>query len=128
MANPFLYINNITNDKKDLFKDNPLAEKDYASFIVNRGLGYYPDTIMQSNMMNRYHDIPKSWQYYFLLNTITKAKRFSKWHKQDKQTESLKLVMEYYNYSPEKARQVMDILTTDQMSIIEQKLNKGGKK
>ena len=46
MANPFLYINNITNDKKDLFKDNPLAEKDYASFIVNRGLGYFPDTIM----------------------------------------------------------------------------------
>jgi hypothetical protein len=35
--------------------------------------------------------------------------------------------MEYYGYSPEKARQVMDILTTDQMSIIEQKLNKGGK-
>jgi len=127
MANPFLYINNITDDKKDLFKDNPLAEKDYASFIVNRGLGYFPDTIMQANMMNRYHDIPKGWQYYFLLNTITKGKRFSKWHKAEKQTESLKLVMEYYGYSPEKARQVMDILTTDQMSIIEQKLNKGGK-
>ena len=127
MANPFLYINNITNDKKDLFQDNPLADKDYVPFSINRGLSYFPDTIMQSNMMNRYHDVPKSWQYYFLLNTITKGKRFSKWHKNEKQTESLKLVMEYYGYSPEKARQVMDILTTDQMSIIEQKLNKGGK-
>ena len=127
MANPFLYINNITNDKKDLFKDNPLADKDYARFIVNRGLGYFPDTIMQANLMNRYGDIPKSWQYYFLLNTITKGKRFSRWHKAEKQTESLKLVMEYYGYSPEKARQVMDILTTDQMSIIEKRLNKGGK-
>ena len=67
MANPFLYINNITNDKKDLFNDNPLADKDYAPFIVNRGLGYFPDTIMQANLMNRYGDIPKSWQYYFLL-------------------------------------------------------------
>ena len=127
MANPFLYINNITNDKKDLFKDNPLAEKDYSSFMVNRGLSYYPDTIMQANLMNRYGDIPKSWQYYFLLNTITKGKRVSRWHKAEKQTESLKLVMEYYGYSPEKARQVMDILTTDQMSIIEKRLNKGGK-
>ena len=127
MANPFLYINNITNYKKDLFKDNPLADKDYAPFIVNRGLGYFPDTIMQANMMNRYGDIPRSWQYYFLLNTITKGKRFSKWHKAEKQTESLKLVMEYYGYSPEKARQVMDILTTDQMSIIKERLNKGGK-
>ena len=127
MANPFLYINNITNDKKDLFKDNPLAEKDYASFIVNRGLGYFHDTLMLAIMLNRYHDIPKGWQYYFLLNTITKGKRFSKWHKAEKQTESLKLVMEYYGYSPDKARQVMDILTTDQMSIIEKKLNKGGK-
>ena len=82
---------------------------------------------MQANLMNRYGDIPKSWQYYFLLNTITKGKRFSKWHKAEKQTESLKLVMEYYGYSPEKARQVMDILTTDQMSIIKERLNKGGK-
>ena len=95
--------------------------------MVNRGLSYYPDTIMQANLMNRYGDIPRSWQYYFLLNTITKGKRFSKWHKAEKQTESLKLVMEYYGYSPEKARQVMDILTTDQMSIIEKRLNKGGK-
>ena len=75
MANPFLYINNITNDKKDLFKDNPLADKDYAPFIVNRGLGYFPDTIMQANLMNRYGDIPKSCAILFFTKYYYKRQK-----------------------------------------------------
>ena len=101
-----------------------MYEKKYSSFLVNKCLAPHNDTILLVNEMNRFHNIDSKMKYDFLLNTITKGKRFSKWHKAEKQTESLKLVMEYYGYSPEKARQVMDILTTDQMSIIKERLNK----
>jgi hypothetical protein len=39
----------------------------------------------------------------------------------------MKLVMEYYGYSREKARQVLGILPDEQLSMIKEKLYKGGK-
>jgi hypothetical protein len=35
--------------------------------------------------------------------------------------------MEYYKYSTEKAKEVLAILTPEQLKMIEQKLYKGGK-
>ena len=42
---PFDFINAITTTKEDLFKD-PIANKDYNAFLVNRGLSYFQDTIL----------------------------------------------------------------------------------
>ena len=92
---PFDFLNAINLTKKDLFAEDPLSEKDYAPFIVNRGLSYFPDTVLYANEMNRNAHIAKDWQFSFFLNTITKKKRFSKWHKKDADTENLRLVMEY---------------------------------
>ena len=123
---PFDFINAINVTKKDLFED-PLAHKDYVPFLVNRGLSYFPDTVLYANEMNRNSAAPKDWQFSFFLNTISKKKRFSKWHKKDAETESLKLVMEYFGYSSEKAIEALTILTDDQMKLIKEKLYKGGK-
>jgi hypothetical protein len=38
------------------------------------------------------------------------------------------LVKEYYGYSNEKAKTVLDILTKDQLKLIKEKLYKGGTK
>jgi hypothetical protein len=124
---PFDFINAINYSKEDLFKDDPQANKDYEPYIVNRGLSYFHDTIVQANTMNRYPAIPNEWQFRFLLNSITKKKRFSKWAKKDKATESLKLVQEYFGYSSEKAKEALSILSDEQLNEIKQKLNKGGK-
>jgi len=123
---PFDFLNAINDNKKDLFQD-PQAEKDYSAFMVNRGLSYFPDTVLYANEMNRYPSIPKSWQFYFFLNTIQKKKRFSKWAKKDAETKSLQLIKEYYGYSFEKAKEALSVLSEEQLSIIEQKLQKGGK-
>jgi len=40
----------------------------------------------------------------------------------------LDVVKQYYGYSNEKARQALNILTPDQLNVIKNKLNKGGKK
>jgi len=127
MANLFDFLNEINLTKKDLIREDPLVEKDYNPFMINRGLSYFADTVMYANEMNRHSGIPKIWQNDFFLNTITRKKRFSKWHKKDTESKSLQLVMEYYKYSTEKAKEVLGILTPEQLKMIELKLYKGGK-
>jgi hypothetical protein len=124
---PFDFINDITFGKKDLLREDSLNEKDYSPFMVNRGLSYFSDTVMYANEMNRHSGIAKLWQNDFFLNTISRKKRFSKWHKKEADSQSLQLVMEYYKYSNNRAREIMDILSPDQLKMIEQKLYKGGK-
>jgi hypothetical protein len=124
---PFDFLNAINLTKKDLIREDPLNEKDYSPFMVNRGLSYFADTVMMANEMNRHGGIPKKWQNDFLLNTISKKKRFSKWHKKDTEDKSILLIMEYYKYSTERAKEVLDILSPEQLAMIEEKLYKGGK-
>jgi len=123
---PFDFLNAINTSKKNLFED-PIAKKDYIPYIINRGLSYFPDTVLYANEMNRNSGIPEDWQFFFFLNTITKKKRFSKWHKKDADTESLSLVKEYFGYSSEKAKEALSILTEEQLIMIKEKLYKGGK-
>ena len=49
-----------------------LAEKDYNSFMVNRGLSYYNDTVIYANEMNIHNQIDSRMQYDFLRNIIRK--------------------------------------------------------
>ncbi len=123
---PFDFINAINLTKKNLFED-PQASKDYKPFLVNRGLSYFPDTVLYANEMNRNAGIPEDWQFFFFLNTIPKKKRFSKWHKKDADSESLTLVKEYFGYSSEKAVEALSILSDEQLVMIKEKLYKGGK-
>jgi hypothetical protein len=123
---PFDFINAINTSKENLFRD-PQANKDYNAWIVNKGLSYFPDTVLYANEMNFHRSIPKEWQFQFLLNSIPKKKRFSKWSKKDTRTETLSLVMEYFGYSEEKAKQALSILSSDQLTMIREKLYKGGK-
>jgi len=124
---PFDFLNAINLTKKDLFAEDPLNKKDYAAFIVNRGLSYFPDTVLYANEMNRNSQIPVEWQFSFFLNSISKKKRFSKWSKKDAESEDFRLVKEYFGYSDKKAQDALNILSKDQLIMIKEKLYKGGK-
>jgi hypothetical protein len=124
--NPFEYLNAINSTKKDIMVDDD-AEKKYSAFMVNRGLSYFNDTIFYANEMNKYHQIDNRLQFDFLINTIRKRKRFSKWFKPE-QSESIELVKEYYGYNDEKARQALTLLNNEQIEMLKQKVNKGGRK
>ena len=123
---PFDFLNAINENKKDLFTD-PQAEKDYNAFIINKGLSFFPDTVLYANQMNVIRDIPKKWQFEFLKNSIPKKKRFSKWHKKEATTDSLKLIMNHYKYSEKKAYEVLNILTPKQLIELPQAYDKGGR-
>ena len=124
--NPFEFLNTINHSKKDIMVDD-LTEKSYNSFMINRSLSYFKDTIMFANLMNRYHHLENKLQYHFLINIIYKRKRFSKWMKPD-QISDIEVVKEYYGYSNEKAKQVLTLLSPDQIKILKQKVSKGGRK
>lgn len=123
---PFDFINAINDTKENLFLD-PQANKDYEPWMVNKGLSQFPDTVLYANEMNHHYSIPKEWQFFFLLNSIPRKKRFSKWAKKDPKTDSLSFVMEYYGYSMEKAKQALGVLSEVQLDLIKEKLYKGGK-
>tara|TARA_S200000501_G_C20810942_1_gene738335 strand:+ start:88 stop:468 length:381 start_codon:yes stop_codon:yes gene_type:complete len=124
--NHFDYLNSINDTKKDIMIDD-LAEKDYNSFMVNRGLSYYNDTVIYANEMNIHNQIDSRMQYDFLRNIIRKRKRFSKWNKADKLSD-IDTIKEYYGYSRDKAYQVLSLLTKDQIDLLRKKISKGGRK
>ena len=123
---PFDYLNSINYSKKDVMVDD-LTEKSYNSFMINRSLSYFPDTVQFANLMNRYHHTDSKLQYHFLINIIRKRKRFSKWFKAETESD-IEVVKKYYGYSNEKARQALPLLSPDQIKIIRQKVDQGGRK
>ena len=122
------YLNSINFTKKDLMKseDKDWVKK-YPAFIVNKILSGFQDTIMLVNEVNRNHFLDKDMQYWFLLNSIRSKKRFSPFLRANK-LKNIEVVKEFYGYSNEKAKTVLDILTKDQLKLIKEKLYKGGTK
>ena len=121
------WLNSINQTKKNLIDEDPLVEKDYPPYIINRCFSGHLDAILFANEMNKYHFLDKDLQYSFYLNTVRKRKRFSPWLRKDK-IEDLDYVKQYYGYSNEKALQVLKILSNEQINFIKQRLEIGGKK
>jgi hypothetical protein len=123
----------------DLFKDtipsilqtkksviNEENEGDYVPFIVNRALSFHYDCVLLANEMNKLPNTDKLLQYSFLLNSVRGYKRpFQKWQKRET-IENLEAVKEYYNYSNDKAKEALTVLSNDQLDEIKKMLFKGG--
>jgi|TARA_B100001287_G_scaffold276462_1_gene287372 hypothetical protein len=124
--NPFDFVNAINYDKQDIMVDD-IAEKQYVPFMVNRSLSYFQDTVLMANEMNLNAHLDNRLQFDFFINIVRKRKRFSKWFKPETQSD-VEVVKTYYGYSNEKARQVLSLLTKDQIEVLKKKVNKGGRK
>ena len=121
------WLNSINITKNNLIDEEPDLEKQYPSYIVNRCMSGHIDAILLANEMNKRPNLPKKLQYDFFLNSIRKRKRYSPWLRKE-QIENLELVKKYYGYSNEKAKQVLNILTREQLSFIRDRLETGGRK
>jgi len=124
--NPFEFLGSINNTKKDIMVDD-VTEKEYNAFIINRGLSFFPDTILFANEMNLNHHLDSKLQYHFLINIIKKKKRFTKWVK-PQEVANLEVIKEYYGYSDEKAKSVLSLLNNEQIEQLKQRIYKGGKR
>ena len=123
--NPFEFLNSINTTKKNVITDD-ITEKAYNSFMINRSLSYFNDTAILANEMNRYHHLDNKLQFDFLINMVRKRKRFSKWIKPQIESD-VEVVKQYYGYSNEKARQVLSLLSPEQINGLKKKVNKGGR-
>ena len=123
---PFDFLNEINYGKKNIMIDD-IVEKQYNSFMVNRGLSYFKDTVVIANEMNMNHHLNNRLQFDFLINIIRRKRRFSKWNKPET-VDDLDVIKEYYGYSNKQAKAVHNLLSSEQIGELRKKVYKGGKK
>jgi len=123
------YLKAINETKEPLLdSDDKTWEKKFPPFVINRCLSMFYDTIMHSNEMNGLHFLPKRMQFHYLINSIRKKKRFGgKWLSQSK-LKNLDVVKEYYGYSNNKAKEILNLLSDGQIEELKMSLTKGGRK
>lgn len=119
---PFDFVKAIQLGQDILSEEN---EHEYTPFIINRALSYGADTTIAANEVNCRPHMTKKMQNVLLINMIEPKKRFNKWIKSVK-SEELDLICEYYGYNYKKAKDVLPLLTTDQITRLKEQLYKGG--
>jgi len=117
--NPFEFINCISNSNTIPFTKEQI-EKYYNPYITVSYFSKFEDCIFIVNEINTFkHPLSKPEHFLYLHSMIRKRKRFYK--KTDKKNDiedSIKLVQEYFEYSREKAKEAIKILTTEQLKKI----------
>jgi len=121
---PFDFVNSIHYSKDNLIVDE-WSEKQYNPFIINKSLSFGSDTVIQANEMNSRPHLSKKMQYDFLRSSIRPRKRFNKWIKSEK-SEKIMLIQQYYKYNTDKACQVADLISDEQLNTIKNKMFTGG--
>ena len=121
------YLKAINQTKEPLMDTaDEMWEKKYPAFVVNRCVYPFSDTILLVNEMNIYNGLDNKLQFHFLLNSTRARKRFTPWLKSSK-IKNLETIKEYFGYSDQRAKEVLNVLTDEDISYMETKLDKGGK-
>lgn len=103
-------------------------ERKYPSFMINRALSQYEDTVLFANEVNRLSSsLDPKLQYDFLYYLVPKKKRFSKWAKAQK-SDKINTLVEVYKISVRKAEEISDLLSEEDFENLRNYLDKGGKK
>lgn len=77
------WLKSINENKNYLLTEE--NKEQYPSFVINRTLSYFPDTVLLVNEINRY-GLTFEMEYDFLINIIEKRKRYSgKWEQKDRE-------------------------------------------
>ena len=127
MSKPKLgdWLYSINQSKKNLMEQDPKLEKSYPSWIINKCLSSFTDTVLFANEMNMSSHVDKRLQYDFFINSLRPRKRFSPWSKKES-VDYLEDIQEYYGYSYTKALDAIRILPKSDLEKIRKLLHKGG--
>ena len=127
MSKPKLgdWLYSINQSKKNMMDVDPTLESSYPSWIINKCLSSFTDTVLFANEMNMNWHISKRMQYDFFINSLRPRKRFSPWSKKES-VDYLEDIKEYYGYSYTKALEAIRILPKSDLEKIRKLLHKGG--
>lgn len=123
----FDFLSAVSYTKENLLRntDDPSLVKVYNPFMINRGLSYHVSSIMDANIMNQCAILDPDMQFEYLLNTVRKERRFSKWFKPEA-NENIELISKHYNVNQQRAQEYLAILSTDQIEKIKDMYYIGG--
>ena len=120
------YLNAVNYTKEPLMDtEDEQVEKQYAPYIINRCFSYFIDTVLHANQMNQFSQVDKKMQFDYLSGAIRKRKRFSKWLKNE-MSDEFSIVKEYYGYNNTKTKEVMDLVTPEDIEEMRLYLSGGG--
>jgi hypothetical protein len=117
-------INQKTKHLMDDIETAYEAEKDYNPYIINRCMSSFPDTLMHAQAMNLRSALDNRMQYDYYYYAVRSRKRYSKWLKKEDNPD-LDLVKRYFGYSNAKAKEVLKILSENDLNYIREMLDPG---
>lgn len=124
-VSPFDFVEAVSFTKEDIIRDGDAEERDYNAFIVNKALSFFPDSVFDSQEMNRCSNLDGLIQFDYLRLSLRKRKRFSKWFKKIN-SDNLEVISEAFNFSLNKSREALRSLTDEELVEIKLKLKRGG--
>ena len=125
---PFDFMEAASFSKEDLIRSNEypeMIEKQYNAYIVNRGFINFEDTILHANEMNMRHHLFPAAQFDYYRAVLRKRKRFSKWHKAEK-NEDLDAIQKVYSCSRTVAKMYLKALSKEDLQNVHDRLSVGG--
>lgn len=119
------YLASINHTKTAIMDVDEQAVKSYPSYVVNRCLSYFSDTIFYANEMNCASWLDSKSQFDFYRLGIRKKKRFSPWIRKEAD-DNVNVIKQAFGYSDQKAREVLNILGSEDLQKIKKSLDTGG--
>jgi hypothetical protein len=110
---PFSFVNAV-NDGKDIEVTN-----EYSKYLMNRNFSMFQDTIHIANQANSMNSINDEMHFKFYRNLVSRRKRFCRWPKSH-DSEIIKLVSDYLDFSMDKTLEALNILTDIQIEQIKE--------
>lgn len=123
MSSPFDYVKSFSS-KEDFWEED--NGKSYEPWVINKGISFMRDCVHAANMMNTYYELDKKAQHDFLFNFISKGKRYGSWMKKEESAD-VQIVADYFCINKPMAEKYIALLSGEQLQIIKNKMNKGGR-
>ena len=86
---------------------------------------YHVSSIIDANIMNECGHLEPQLQFDYLLNSVRKEKRFSKWFKPESDAD-LDMLCTYFTCNKRRAMEYKSILTSNQLDQIRKSMSTGG--
>lgn len=100
-------------------------DEDYVPYVVNKALMQHIDCVFHVSEIDILR-LDKQMQYDYYFGALKKYKRpYQKWLKKS-DINNMEIIKKFYNCSDLKAKEILNILTNEQISKIEAYLDVGG--
>ena len=118
-------IKNINNKEGGLLSEN-FIEENYIPFVINMVMARTPDGLIVAEDLNRCPDLTKYEQYRYYFHKLSKNSRRFGEKIEVSENKYLQMVMEYFEFSRQKAQIALTILTESELNEIKKFLDEGG--